>query len=177
HGGAQGARERLELCLGDVVRVAPLEHPHVQAYAGVEGDRLEHVPGHGTGEVPADEVVLLAGGLTAVYQVGASGNVHHSLGEGLVQWHERIAESGDAAFVPQRLAQGLTDADGGVLHGVVHIHVRITLGAHGQVDQGVLAQGGEHVVVERHGGGHVHGSGAVEIDLHGHGGLRCAPLH
>src|SRR5699024_7563305 len=105
------------------------------------------------------------------------GDVHHGLGEGFVQWHERITETGDAALVPERLAQGLADADGGVLHGVVHVHVRIALGAHGQVDQGVLAQGGEHVVVERHGGGYVHHSGAVEIDIHGHGGLRCAPLH
>src|SRR5699024_8192496 len=136
-----------------------------------------HVPGHGPGEVPADEVVLLACGLAAVHQVGAPGDVHHGLGEGFVQWHERITETGDAALVPERLAQGLADADGGVLHGVVHVHVRIALGAHGQVDQGVLAQGGEHVVVERHGGGYVHHSGAVEIDIHGHGGLRCAPLH
>src|SRR4051795_6888695 len=45
-GGAQGAGERLELTLDDVVGVpAGVEHPHVQADPRVEGEGLQHVPG------------------------------------------------------------------------------------------------------------------------------------
>ena len=36
---------RLELRLDDVVRVAAGQHPHVQRELGVEGQRLEDVPG------------------------------------------------------------------------------------------------------------------------------------
>src|SRR5215212_7962376 len=43
--GPQRPRERLELALDDVVGVAAgVQHPHVQADPGVEGEGLEHVP-------------------------------------------------------------------------------------------------------------------------------------
>jgi hypothetical protein len=42
---AEGPGERLELRLDEVVRVAAGEHPDVQRDLGVEGDRLEDVPG------------------------------------------------------------------------------------------------------------------------------------
>ena len=42
---AERPGERLELRLHDVVRLAAGQHPHVQGDVGVEGDRLEDVPG------------------------------------------------------------------------------------------------------------------------------------
>ena len=81
----------------------PAEHAHVQADAGVERDRLEDVPGQRTGEVAADQVVLLPGRLAAVHQVGTAGDVDDGLGERLVQRHQGVAEPADAGLVAQRL--------------------------------------------------------------------------
>jgi hypothetical protein len=41
----------------------------------------------------------------------------------------------------------------------------VTLGMHGQVEACVAAQGGQHVVVERHSGADVRSTGAVEIEF------------
>lgn len=41
----------------------------------------------------------------------------------------------------------------------------VTLGAHRQVEAGVTAQRGEHVVVERHPGVDVDVAGAVEVEV------------
>ena len=51
---AERPGERLELRLDDVVRVAAGEHAHVQGDLGVEGERLEDVPGQRAEVVAAD---------------------------------------------------------------------------------------------------------------------------
>ena len=51
---AQRAGERLDLGLGDVVRVATIEHGYVNGDASVVGDGLEYVTNHRAGEVSAD---------------------------------------------------------------------------------------------------------------------------
>ena len=121
--------------------------------------------------MPTDEVVDEGLGLALVHQVGASGDVHDGVGQGLVQGDTGLPETAYAALVPQRCAQGLADADRGVLHGVVHVDVGIAGGAYRHVDEGVPPQGGEHVVVEGDGGGDVGPAGAVEIDLDDDTGL------
>src|SRR5690625_718530 len=176
-GGPQCPGEGLELRLDDVVRVAAREQPHVQGDRRVVGDRLEDVAGQRTGEVPADEVVLLAGGLTGVHEVGPAGQVHDGLGEGLVHGDVGVPEARDAALVPQRLAQRLAEGDRHVLHGVVDVDVRVTGRLHTQVDERVLAQRGEHVVVEGHGGGDVGGAGAGQAELDDDVRLRRRPHH
>ncbi len=60
-------------------------------------DRLEDVAHHRAGEVAADQVELEAGGLAAVHEVGAAGDVDDGLRERLVERHEGVAEAGDAA--------------------------------------------------------------------------------
>ena len=118
-----------------MVGIATGQDPHVQADAGMVGDGLQHVAHHGTGEVPADEVVDEGLGLPFVHQVGAPGDVDDGMSQGLVQGNAGLAEAADAALVPQGDAQGLTDADGGVLHGVVHVDLGVTVGAHRQIDE------------------------------------------
>ena len=107
----------------------------MQTDAGVVGDGLQHVTHHGTGEVTADEVVDEGLGLPLVHQVGASGDVDDGMSQSLIQGNAGLAETADAALVPQGDAQGLTDADGGVLHGVVHVDLGVTGGAHRQIDE------------------------------------------
>ena len=148
-----------------MVGIAPGQDTHVQADTGVVGDGLQYVTHHGTGEVTADEVVNESLGLALVHQVGASGDVDDGMSQGLVQGNAGLAETADAALVPQGDAQGLTDADGGVLHSVVHVDLGITGGAQRQIDERVAPQRGEHVVVEGDGGGDVGLARAIEVDL------------
>src|SRR5699024_290702 len=58
-GLAQGAGEGLVLGLDDVVRIATAHEVEVDGQSAVEGDGLQRVGGHRSGEVTADEVVLL----------------------------------------------------------------------------------------------------------------------
>ena len=170
-GRAQGAGEGLELGLDDVVRVAAGDDVHVQADAGVQRDGLEDVAGQRAGEVAADQVVFLAGGLAAVHQVGAAGDVDDGVREGFVQGHGGLAEAADAGLVAQGRAQHLAEGDGDVLDGVVDVDVGVAGGLDGHVDQRVLAQRRQHVVVERDRGADVRHAGAVEVDLDQHGGF------
>lgn len=149
----------------------------MQADAGVQRDGLENVAGQGTGEVAANQVVLLAGRLAAVHQVWAAGDVHHSVGKRFVQRHGGFAEPADPGLVAQGGPQHLTEGNGHVLHCVVDVDVGVARGLDRHVDQGVLAQGREHVVVERHGSIDVRYAGAVEVDLHEYGGLAGGTLH
>jgi hypothetical protein len=59
---------------------------------------------------------------------------------------------------------------------VVGIDVQVTFDLHREVEEAVLAEGGEHVVVEADAGADVGASGAVEIDLDQHLRLVRAPL-
>ncbi len=78
---------------------------------------------------------------------------------------EGVAEPADAFLVAQRLAERLAQHDRCVLDGVVPFDLDIALGAHGQVEAGMSAQCGQHVVVERHTGVDVDLPGAVEVQL------------
>src|SRR5690606_20915473 len=97
-------------------------------------------------------------------------------GERLVERDVRVPEAGDAALVPEGDLERLTQADRDVLDGVVRVDVRVAGRLDGEVDQGVLAQGGEHVVVEGHGRGDVRAPGSVEVDLDEHRRLGGRPL-
>ena len=70
----------------------------------------------------------------------------------LVHRDERVAEPADALLVAQRLRERLAEHDRGVLDGVVALDLDVAHGLHGQVEAGVGAQRGEHVVEERHAG-------------------------
>src|SRR5690606_17758423 len=176
-GRAQRAGERLELGLDDVVGVAAGDQPDVERDRGVVGDRLEDVTGERPGEVATDEVVLLPGGLPGVDEVGPPGQVDDRLGEGLVHRDPGVAEPRDAALVPERPAQRLTEGDGDVLDGVVDVDVRVAGRPDGEVDERVLAQGGEHVVVEGHRRRDVGPAGPVEVELDDDARLRRRALH
>ncbi|CAH0294456.1 hypothetical protein SRABI128_03987 [Microbacterium sp. Bi128] len=97
----------------------------------------------------ADQVVFLACRLAGVDQVGTAGDVHDSLREGLIEGNGRLAKAADPGFVAQGGPQNLAESDGHVLDSVVDIDVGVAGGLDGHVNQGVLAEGRQHVVVER----------------------------
>src|SRR5690606_20296792 len=78
-----------------------------------------------------------------------------------------------------RLAERGAQRERGVLDRVVGVDVQVALGLHGQVEQTVLAELGQHVVEEADTGTDLDPSGAVEVDLDQHrrllGGALDAP--
>ena len=98
-------------------------------------------------------------------QYGRPGHVDGGVRQRLVHRDEGVAEPADALLVAEGLTERLTQRDRGVLDGVVSLDLDVALGAHGQVEAGVAAQRGQHVVVERHAGVDVDLPGAVEIEL------------
>src|SRR5690625_3882507 len=178
---AERSGDSLVLGLGDVVRVATVVHTHVERDPGVVGERLEDVSvedGAVRGAVVTGHHV--AGhhlGLAGVDTVRPTGHVDDGLGERLVHGQRTLSEPANPALVAEGLPQGLPEDDGGVLDGVVGLDVDVPRGPHGQVEGAVRRERGEHVVEERHTGGDVSSSRAVEIYLHGDRRLRRGPLH
>ena len=103
--------------------------------------------------------------LAGVHAVRPAGHVDGGVRERLVHRDQRVAEPADALLVAERLAQRLAEHDRGVLDGVVAFDLDVALGAHGQVEAGVAAQRGQHVVEERHAGVDVDDAGAVEVEF------------
>ena len=69
---------------------------------------------------------------------------------------------------PSACRNAAPERERGVLDRVVGVDVQVALGLHGQVEQAVPAELGEHVVEEADPGGHVDRPGAVEVDLDEH---------
>ena len=164
----QRAGDGLVLRLGDVVRVAPVQHAYMQRDAGVGRQGFEHVPvddgvvGHRT---PGDGGVLQVIRLPGVHTVGPAGHVDCGVGQRLIHRDEGVPEPADALLIAEGLPERLTQRDRGVLNGVMRFDLDIALGAHGQVEAGMSAQRCQHVVVERDTGVDVHLPGAVEVEL------------
>lgn len=136
----------------------------------------------GEASVPLDEalaraVVDVSGRPYLVHEVRPAGDVDDGARQRLVQRHGRLAEAADAGLVPERGLEHLAQGDGDVLDRVVHVDVRVPGGTDRQVDLGVPGQRGEHVVVERHGGGDLSAAGAVQIHLDVHVRLARGARH
>ena len=120
--------------------------------------------GHRAGEVAADQDILLALRLALVDHIGSAGDVDDRVRQGLVERDGGIAEAGDARLVTQCLTQRLAEDDRGVLDRVVDVDVDVAGRLDAEVDEGVLGQGGQHVVVERDAGRGVGLPRPVEVE-------------
>ena len=83
---------------------------------------------------------------------GRPGHVHRGVRQRLVHRDESIAETANSLLVAQRLPQRGTQHDRGVLDGVVTFDLDVPARSHRQIEAGVAAQGGQHMVEERHPG-------------------------
>ena len=169
---AQGARRRLEAGLRHVVGVV------AGAARDVQRDQCVH--GEGAEELLEQLGVHLAdlGALEGHVpgQERAAGDVHRGLGQRLVHRHQGVAEAADAALVAQRLGEGLAEHDADILGGVVEVDVQVALRLHGQVEQAVAGERGQHVVEEADAGGNVRPSRPVERQGQADVGFRGCPL-
>ena len=94
----------------------------------------------------------LAGELHIPGEVGAAGNIHGGFGERFVHRDQRLAKATDAAFVAERLGDGLAEDDADILDRVVAVDMQIAARLDGEIEQAMAGEGGEHVVEEAHAG-------------------------
>jgi len=172
HRLVEGTGERLETGLDDVVGIHPRQLADVEGEAGVVGHRHEEFP-HQFGVVGAD---ALGRNRQVIAEVGATGAVEGHLHQGLIEGGEEVAEATDAAAVGEGLGQGLAQGDAHVLVGVVVVDVGVAAGGDLQIQQAVAGDLVEHVVEERHAGGHLSAAGAVKIEGHVHIGFTGDPM-
>ena len=76
---------------------------------------------------------------------------------------QAVAVSLNATLVAKGFQQTFADGEGGVLDGVVFVHMKVALGMHCQVHHSVLADLFEHVVEESQAGFYVAFASAVEV--------------
>ena len=105
-------------------------------------------------------------------QEGAAGEVDGGFGQRLVHRHEGVAEPPDAALVAERAVQGLAEHDADILGGMVAVDMQIAFRPHGQVEQPVPRQCGQHVVEEADAGVDVAASRSIEVEVEGDIGFR-----
>ena len=140
----------------------------MQGDPGVGGQRLEDVPvDHGvvrhtgTGDGEVHQVIRFTG----VHEVRPSGNVDGGMRQRLVHRNESVAEPADPLLVAERLPERGAQHDGGVLDRVVALDLDVPAGGDGQIEAGVAAQRGEHVVEEGNPGLDGDRTGAVEVEF------------
>ena len=72
---------------------------------------------------------LLGGNLQSVTEIAAAGQINGSQDQRLIHGQYGITVAADALLVAQGFAEGLTQSDAHILHGVVIIHPGVTLAA------------------------------------------------
>jgi hypothetical protein len=138
---AQRPRQRLELGLDDVVRVAARTRSRCTHNPAFRREGLDHVVRHRPGTAPRSR----RSGRTPERRAR---RVQTTYGRPATSTTQRASASSSGTraspkrrmplLVPQRLAHCLADHDGGVLHDVVPVDVDVAAGLDGEVDQGVL---------------------------------------
>ena len=103
--------------------------------------------------------------------VGPAAHIHRRSSQRLVHGNRGVAETVDAGAVGQGRGQRASQDQGGVFDRVMVVHLQITLGGDGQIDQGVVGERGEEVIEEADSGGDLGAPVTVEIQGHRHGGL------
>ncbi len=143
----QRERHRLEAGLGDVVRVAPLEHVDVQRHPSAIGECLEEVAHQRHGEVGRHPAPLHRVGHGQVEEAAAR-DVDHRARQRLVERRVRRAVARDAAAVADRGAQAFAEHDADVLDGVMDVDVGVALGFDREAEPAVPRESVEHVAEE-----------------------------
>ena len=128
--------------------VAAVEHLGVEVQAPVGGDALQQVEDH----VGAELAHARRGKLGLNHAVWPTAKIHGHQGESLVHRHEAVGGAHDPAPLAERLVDGATKADAGILGGVMLVDLEVAHGAHAQVEQAVARPEGEHVVEKAHPG-------------------------
>ena len=110
---------------------------------------------------------LLRGDVHLIAQAVPSAQVHRAQHQRLIHGQQEMAVAHDAPLVPQRLEKCLAQRDADVLHGMMIVHLRVSLAAQGQIELPVEGQQLQHVVEKAHAGRNVRLSGPVQVQRQG----------
>src|SRR5262249_30639746 len=91
-------------------------------------------------------------------------DIDDDAGKRLVERGIRVAVTGDAGTVGERLPGGESDRDPDVLDRVVRVHRRVALAGDIEIETSVATEGVEHVVEEGNAGLRVDVAVAVEVE-------------
>ena len=142
-GGAEGAGQRLEGGLGEVM-VVPPGAGEVERDARRPRERFERV---------LDELERQAAGPFAAERqvddgIRTAADVDDRVGERLVHRDRALPEPGDPGSIAERLGERRAEDEGDVLDRVVLVDLEVAVGADGQIEQAVVGERAEQVVVE-----------------------------
>ena len=97
--------------------------------------------------------------------VGPPRQVDDGARQGFIQGRVGRTEAGDSRPLAERLIDRRAEGQGAILGGVMIVDMEVALAAQGEVEAGVLGQGGQQVVEETDAGGDLGDAGAVEVKL------------
>src|SRR6056297_1368060 len=165
---AQGARDRLERGLGDVVAVEPRQRLDMEGDTAMRGERLKEF----AYQLAVEGADLVGGQIHAPREIGPPRQVERRTHQRVVHRQQARPVAADSALVAERLRERLPECDAYVLDRVVVVDVAVAVAAHGQVQQRVARELVEHVVEEADAAAVVVAPCPVERDLDADIGFR-----
>jgi hypothetical protein len=160
-GHAQRPGGRLKNRLGNVMAIAAIMHDDVQIALGVRRKGLPEI-GNKLGIELAD---FLCGELGLKNEKRTAAEIERNGRKRFVHRERKMSITTDAAFIAQRIAHGLAQANADVLDRVVLIDIQIANGVEREIERGVFGQKREHVVEKPDAGGDLRRSAAVEVQF------------
>jgi hypothetical protein len=83
----------------------------------------------------------------------AASEIHRCQAESFIHGHQKIASSQDAAPITQSTVKCLPERDSHIFHGMMLIHIQITLGGEFQIEASVTRKQLQHVIEKTDTGG------------------------
>ena len=97
-------------------------------------------------------------------QIGAARKIDHRIHQRFIHRHAGLAETGDPAFLADRIGQRLAEHDADILDRMVCIDMQIALGLHIEVEQPMPGECRQHMVEESYPGVDVGFTRTVEVE-------------
>lgn len=162
-GHAQGAAKRFEDGFNDVVIINAAQGVDVDGGAGVVGKAVEKFK-EGFGVHLTN---FVAAEIDVPVQPRSPGEINHYPRKRFIKRHVAESVAGDAFFIAQCFAHGITKGNAGVFHAVVTVNVQIACDLNVEIKQAVALDLIQHVVKKTDAGGEIARTRAVKIDAHG----------
>ena len=106
-----------------MVAVGPVQLPEMERHPGAAGEGQPEL----LAQLSVEGADLLGGQVQMIAEHAAAGDIHRRENQRLVHGQGRGAVAADAPAVAQGLLEGRAQADAHVLHGVVIVHVPISV--------------------------------------------------
>ena len=145
----------------------------MKSRGGVDGEGAEELMGQ-LGIIGAD---LVAGRWDIPLQKGAVAEINDHMGQGFLHGDEGGAITPNALLVADGLAEGLSEADADILHGMVPVHLEVAPGFYLKINKAVTCKEVEHVLEKRNTDGSGVIAGAVNVERDADLSFLCGAFH